>query len=639
MDRKTTIVTVALALLVVGTVAAVGSAVADSRPNATIDSATDGSDTIFIGEDDGNIGDIVNDNGSSTAASDWEHSSHGELSINPVPWDQGEGRYYYDADDDNEDISVREPVPDNFELMDERGNELSDGQSIEQGETVTVEARMHPDFFPANLNVSAIVFEDDLDATNAQDITNVNVSDNRTFTYNITFDESGTYDIGVEPMDNDSSENGSYGFDHDSSGYEDFRELQTLEIEDEDESEIELDTDTVFQNERVDFEVSPGREDDVFGVFADAGDLRRPLNPNNAEVFRQVEDLTEVGHVVTYNDNGSVYYRTDGGTWYDDSGTELDVGPDGNSLTTDDGLINDDEDNGYTVEEVFGIAEYDDSAIGQIDAQHLDDADVDFDLYQDRSGNGDAWSVLDEHDGNDDVDDQTLTVDEAEIEQDMPPQTYVPGTQVAINGTTSPRMEDVSVFVRDRDNYRRFAEYSVDDGEYEETRVELDNDGESAANQIMSQPGNYRFGVIDTEDVRAAAEANGYNGTDAGVDEFLDDEDKEGGPGLDNSDFNTGAQDARSLRVANPSLDATFETYNGEVHIDDGLYVEGELIGPRDFAILATDARGNTMFEEATADRRNQEIDEDALSLEIAGSSEDLRSGEVRATALSPGRD
>ncbi|MFP4632492.1 MAG: hypothetical protein ACLFMT_03535, partial [Halobacteriales archaeon] len=441
MDRKTTIVTVALALLVVGTVAAVGSAVADSRPNATIDSATDGSDTIFIGEDDGNIGDIVNDNGSSTAASDWEHSSHGELSINPVPWDQGEGRYYYDADDDNEDISVREPVPDNFELMDERGNELSDGQSIEQGETVTVEARMHPDFFPANLNVSAIVFEDDLDATNAQDITNVNVSDNRTFTYNITFDESGTYDIGVEPMDNDSSENGSYGFDHDSSGYEDFRELQTLEIEDEDESEIELDTDTVFQNERVDFEVSPGREDDVFGVFADAGDLRRPLNPNNAEVFRQVEDLTEVGHVVTYNDNGSVYYRTDGGTWYDDSGTELDVGPDGNSLTTDDGLINDDEDNGYTVEEVFGIAEYDDSAIGQIDAQHLDDADVDFELYQDRSGSGNASTIVQEHDGNDDVDDQTLTVDEAEIEQDMPPQTYVPGTQVTINGTTSPRME------------------------------------------------------------------------------------------------------------------------------------------------------------------------------------------------------
>jgi hypothetical protein len=107
---------------------------------------------------------------------------------------------------------------------------------------------------------------------------------------------------------------------------------------------------------------------------------------------------------------------------------------------------------------------------------------------------------------------------------------------------------------------------------------------------------------------------------------------------LESNAFNSGASTAQSIRVAEPTLDASIETYNGEVYRDDGLYLSGELVGPRNFAILATDAQGNTMYEEGSADRRTHEISEDALPLQsVSGSN--LRSGTVDAIVLSPGRD
>ncbi len=219
------------------------------------------------------------------------------------------------------------------------------------------------------------------------------------------------------------------------------------------------------------------------------------------------------------------------------------------------------------------------------------------------------------------------------IEIDEPSTTYYPGGYEDISGSTPAHVDEVFVLVRDRDNYmplfsERGEPVAVSHGEFEETRVQLSGqDGPGA--DILSLPGSYSFGVVDAEDVENFAEDEGY----ASAQDALERE-----PGLPSAAFNRGASAAQSIRVAEPSLDAEMETYMGQVYREDGLYVSGELIGPREFAVISMDTRGQIMFESATADRTDGSIDERSLDLESLQQNS-LQSGTVESLVLSPGVD
>lgn len=532
-----------------------------------------------------------------------------DLVTGPVPWDLNDGEagtFYPQGDSDltGQRIVLRPPTPQRIHLYDERGNRLSPGEAIELGSPVTIALDYRAGFLQANHSLDFTAYEDNVDVTTElrEDLDTTVTMTGYDEAWELTPDETGTFDIGTQP-------NETVIFDGE--GYDNqFDRLRSLRVVDDDQAELELDVDSAYQGERVRYEISPASQGDHFLMFIDANDLRRPNQfADHRRAFRLDDDAIERGVVV---DDGGV-----------DKFANVSLGA-GDSANLNNF--------GDSIEGVYAIVERDDTATSRIATQHLDDGDVDLELYAGVNEN-DATTPQEAKNGflaGDDIDDRTLTVDQGEITINQPPTTYVPGTQVDINGTTTEGMDDVQVYIRDRDNFEFLTEITVADGEYEETSLELNRLG-TPGSDILGLPGSYRYGVIDKEDVEVYLEED-LNG------QYSMGHIYNGSINLESNAFNRGASTAQSIRVADPTLDASIETYNGEVYRDDGLYLSGELVGPRNFAILATDAQGNTMYEEGSADRRTHEIDEDALPLESV-SGNNLRSGTVDAIVLSPGRD
>ncbi len=560
-----------------------------------------GGDRIFHGDD------RELDSGTGTPLDEYQTTDGVDLVANPVPWDLNDGEaatFYPQGDDDNvsERIVLRTPTPERLNLYDDRGNRLSAGEAVELGTNVTIAFDYRAGFTDAGHELEFVAFEDDVDvSTELGEQVNTTGAAGYDAGWTLETDETGVFDVGTKPADNI----------FDSQGYdEQFDTLRSLRVVSDEAAELELAVDSAYQGERVRYEVGPASQGDHFALFISSGDLRRPGQfAEHRRAFRLDDDAVERGVVVS----------------------------DGNAATPDEVIrspSDDDElsDHGYggwDITGVYAVLERDAQATSRIATRHLDDGDVDIELYagvneEDAETRQEALAGMI---AGDDIDDRTLTVDQGEITIEQPPTTYVPGTQVDINGTTTEGMDDVQVFVRDRDDFEFLEEITVTDGQFEETSVVLNELG-TPGSSILGLPGSYRFGVIDKEDVEVFLTEEGDT-----MQELVD-----GDIDLSSNAFNRGASTAQSIRVADPTLDASIETYNGEVYRDDGLYLSGELVGPRNFAVIATDAQGNTMYEDGSADRRTHEIDEDALPLEsVTGTN--LRSGTIDAIVLSPGRD
>lgn len=385
------------------------------------------------------------------------------------------------------------------------------------------------------------------------------------------FDDAGEFEVTAEP---DS--------DGDLSDIDSASSTAVLQVSSDDDPELELEQNSANQGEEVDAEVTNVEDGDSYYVAIDTDDRRDENAP--AEEF--VDDV-----FVNAGDTEST------------------------------GLT----DNGYYYAEVEADGT---SGLTRIDSEYLDDTSIDIYLYGEGDVNTDY--VGDEEYEQDDV---TLDVSQAEITIDSPGDTYVPGQEVDINGTVSEGVDEVSVFVRDRDNWFHVVNSTVDDDDntYEETDFELSDDATTTdARDIVGQPGVYRYGVIDMQDVLAA-----QNDPDSETENAFVGTSVDANSGLTSSDFSSGASTQMSLRVAEPSLEATIHTYNGEVFQDDGLDITGTLIGPREYITLFTDSRGTTVSAGSpfNADRDDGEIDEEDLDIGT------LSTGNVRGAVLSPGRD
>jgi major cell surface glycoprotein (TIGR04216 family) len=553
--------------------------------------------------------------------------------------------YYSSTDIDDEELLTQDGsdvTPIYLEEVDDRGFEAGDPNNVPADERDAVEG---------------------LDGTDYDAV----------FTFSL--DDTGEYTVNIAPADgNNRDDNRDVGF----ANREDVEQSEVITIIDDDDVEIELDSDEGNQGDRVSYEILGALEGEAVPVTIEADDLRFDAsnfgdllvqhNPNDEEfdgidgddpiefsrdAFRLTDEGVNHGHIfralesnplgLGFDQNELIVANTQSISnveVYDAQGNvvaqNLNFEKGGAQRPALEGALNSDN---IRLERVYAIVERDDGvASSEIDTKVLDDTGVDVEAHANGNGQaidlgqngipGVASLMFDGADSfADDQDEATLDVLEAELTIDQPPQTYVPGMEEDITGSITGGVDQVDVFVRDRDNYFLVTSVNTDrsEGNYEETDFDLANDAVTQdAEDILGQPGNYRYGVIDGVDVDITALRTGD------VVRGIDQRDP---VGLDSSDFNGGASTQRSIRVAPPSLDADFATYDGQVYKPDGVDVTGEIVGPRDYLVWFADDRGNVQIEQFSADSDNGEIDEESLDLT------DLRDGTLEANVLSPGRD
>jgi len=552
------------------------------------------------------------------------------LEDGPIPADQSTGIYSADGTRGGETVTVRQPRVQTIDILNTNGeqvNELEENEPVLIGVDFNYEEAKFLDMEILD-NAGIDTFDDYNGQADFDDLTDAQEAElsNYDARYALSFDRAGEYEIELAPEDDD------FGEVH---LVESAVRSEVLTVVSEEDAEIELQSDSAPQGERIDFQITNGEDGDTYYVGLEIDDDRfeEPIEQGNVDIFDEDDNIQRRA------------FRFVGDT--------ESIGATGAPTPS----VSDDY---YWAElEIDGT-----SATGRIDTKLLDDTSVDIELLE--------QGVLPEDSNRgfgsgEELEEVTLEVEEPEIGISSPSETYVPGMEVTLSGSTPSGVDAVDIFVRDRDNYF-FVEgdsTETEGGQYDIDDFDLANDARTLnAQNIVGQPGVYRYGVIDREDVAGAMLDSGSN-TDRGTNPATGEpftleemrsaqgaayaEQGDGSPatrapaindlgggdaGLDSSDFNSGASTQQSLRVAPPSLEAEFRTFGGQVFKDDGIDVNGELIGPRPFIVLFTDSRGSTEIKEYTADQDNGEIEEEDIDL-----IDDLSVGDVRGTVLSPGRD
>nr|WP_233255347.1 HVO_2072 family ArtA-dependent S-layer glycoprotein [Haloplanus rallus] len=375
----------------------------------------------------------------------------------------------------------------------------------------------------------------------------------------------------------------------------------TLTVTGDDDASLVLDEDEVTRGEDVRFEIQGSDAGDEHILIIESDDFRDSVenNKQNAQrIFRQVGDTSEVGVV-------------------SDDYTE--------KSPRADSTITGDLDYAYanvTIDDDTGVG------VGQIETQYLDDTGVDIYLYE---SDGSAATPADlPFDNTDDavvdeeVDDQTLDVTEGELTLESPSGAYVVGSEVDVNGTASEGVDDVAFFARRNNDYELVqidgeTSLTVDaDGTFEEEDVILsDYNNNGAGNQILSQPGTYRFGVVDIDGLD-------YSGS------------LPADYSLTTSEFNTNTSTQQSLRVTDTELTANVKTVGGQVSTtDERVNISGTAFGAQNVDVVFVGDRGGTYTTDISVDDDNT-FSEDEVSVpqsDLAGSQT------VSVHVLFPGRD
>ncbi|MDZ7687950.1 MAG: PGF-CTERM sorting domain-containing protein [Halobacteriales archaeon] len=532
------------------------------------------------------------------------------LEDGPIPADQDTGIYAAGGNPNNPTVTVRQPRVQTLEVVNTNGEdvtEVTENQPVLIGVDFNYEEAepIQNEIFD---NADIDIFNDVNGQADFGDLTPEQEDElgNYDARYAVSFDNAGDYEITISPDG-----------DGDVDQVDSATRSEVLSVVSDEDAELELESDTATQGQEIDFEITNAEDGDIYYVGLEVGDDRfaDPIEQGNVDpadrrLFRNVGDTEDIGVTGSPPSTDDYYWA------------ELEI--DGTSAT------------------------------GRIDTQLLDDTSVDIELLEQGATPEDPELGFGE---GEELDEVTLEVEEAEIGIDSPPATYVPGMEVDLTGSVSEGVEAVDIFVRDRDNYFHVTGDVVEteNSQYEIEDFDLANEARTLdAQDIVGQPGVYRYGVIDREDVFLAQlddDSNtdgppgaGLNGaayaqsgdTTPGQSDATGIRDiaNAGDAGLDSSDFNSGASTQQSIRVAEPSLEASFRTFDGQVYQPDGIDVSGELIGPRDYVIMFTDSRGTTALDDFTSDSDNGEIDEEDIDL-----IDDLSVGTVRGAVLSPGRD
>lgn len=377
------------------------------------------------------------------------------------------------------------------------------------------------------------------------------------------------------------------------------RESMTIDVTAEDDAELQIEEEEALQGDEVEFTIEKSDAGLNHVVAIEADDVRDGANTRAEQ--EQIFEFAGDTELVALNSDEDFVYAI------------VDVDPD------------------------TGVG------VGIIDSQFLDDTSVDVTLY-DENGSLSVTALNNTiENGNfnffDDIDEQSLNVDEGEITITNPGATYVPNQEIDLNGTAPQGLDDVGIYARDEGDWELLLETTVEnDGTFEEDDVVLTNSDELTGVQLRSDgpdllkiPDVYRFGGIDLVD----ADVNDDGLADAN---------------LTSREFNRGTSDQRSLRIALPTLTGTFETYDNAIWEEDELEVEGRSIGPDRITVLFVGEKGDIIADDISVD-----TDDDYDEEFVIGSGENvqsinnvgnfftetntIREGDVLGTVLSTGRD
>jgi major cell surface glycoprotein (TIGR04216 family) len=570
--------------------------------------------TLFQGEED-----IRFSNQSSLTGSSGD--AEGQTLTIPIDPDQPTGQYDTNGPDTSPSpfaVTLLEPRITQFDINNANGADISGG-SVPQGDSnsgageLTVDA--HYNYDEAEDLELTVENEGGLDVTGDA------------LTSGETAVKSG-YDVspkGELEWDVDLSDLNTGTFTFEVAGEDDLdfgRAVQstTVTVTGDDDVTLDLDQETATQGEDVTYTIRGSNAEDHHYVAISGDDVRNPSDPVNASrVFRNVGDVNSIG---VYDTSASATnrfrYRGSAPSYNSTAPTVSGMG----NIATDDIMFAN-----VTIDDDTGVG------VGQIDTSYLDTNDVDVEVYA--QADFAAGQNIPPFSGLNPDDDPSLEVEEGDVSIDTPGNTYVVGSEITINGSTSQGVDDVAFYVRRNNNYELVdldsssgdgvgdAVLSVDaDDTFEKEDVIL-SQGDSGGNDFLSLPGTYRFGVVAAEDVPGSVTQN-TTVTDGGV--TIANE-------INVSTFNTGTSAQQSLRVTDTELSATVRTVGGQVaDTDDRLNISGTALGNQDVGVIFVDERGNTDFTTISVDDDNT-FDEDEV--QISG----LDTGQVSVHVVTPGRD
>jgi len=586
--------------------------------------------TIFQGQD--NIEFNTSTTSSLTGVSG---NAEGQVVSVPIPEDQTTGTYAEGGNTSNFDVTIDQPRISDFEIRNRNGADITGASVAEvnadnlavyveynynayENIDITVEdpdgLEVQGDVITGNANGDISSTDSSLDSgNNVGGFTGTTGTSDVTFGLNLDNQDAGTYTVTAEG--NDELDFGSAS----TSG--------TVELTAEDNIGIEFGSDTVTQGENVRYEIVGSEAGDTHLVQindTDIADSEETSLGDVATTFRNVQDVEDRGVIV----DGDFHTVTGSAN-----------NPSVEAASASSLGVND-------VEAAYAIVTIDDDTglgVGSVDTSGLDDSDVtvdvsdeinDSDPFLDNLGSDDDPGVetTPAFDGDRVADDNDFTVEEGEVSLDSPDQTYVIGSEVTVNGTADTGIDDVSIYVRDEDEFELVpidgdASIPVDaDGTFEETDIKLSED-----NDILQLPGTYRMGVIDSSDADVDDENDGGpdNNFGSGSAAEIDSD-------IEVSDFNSATSSQQSIRTISPGLNGEFQSViNGQIALDqDGSDVEvnGTAAGSENVLLIAVGPRGNTAVQSTSVDD-DQTFDEDSFNVQ------NLNKGQASLHIYGVGRD
>jgi len=540
--------------------------------------------TVFQGEDDIQF---VDENGNDVSATSLERASGADEGVPlamPIPEDQSTGSYDLNGPAEGDNglrVTVQSPSVTELEVQNNAESDVSGGIL----NTNQDDAAVYVEYNYENAEDIELIVEneDGLDVTDEiVDGQQTRNGDGR-IDINPNAVDAGDYTFTVEGVDD--------------LDFGDATETVSVTISSSQTASLNLAADEVVQGENLQYTVENSPEGNFHGVTIDADDFRDGISASNAtNIMRNVGDTSETGVVV----NGIVYTASD-------DVSSLDLG---------------DVDYAYATVEIDGG-----NGVGSINTQYLDDSSIDVDLYPAAGGenvdyvNNDGGLDTDiaAIGGLETDDDESFDVNQGTVSLDSPSGAYVVGSETTVNGTASAGIDEVSLYARSNNNFElveidgdRSIEVESDDT-FTEDGVVLTEDGDEG-NDLLSLPGSYRLGVISSED----ADIDGNGAIDST---------------LTTSEFNSGVSSISSLTVTDTELNGSFQTYNGQVAVEDGeVGVEGTAPGKDNLVVAFVDERGQAVAHTISVDNDGM-FDNDGLSLG------NLNEGTVSAHILSSGRD
>ncbi|SFL54945.1 major cell surface glycoprotein [Halogranum rubrum] len=373
---------------------------------------------------------------------------------------------------------------------------------------------------------------------------------------------------------------------------------------------------SIVQGEFAEYEIDRSTAGDYHVVALSADDLRtRPSGDTDVgevtDVFREFNDGGFLSGVLVNTGDGELVAVLEDGRVFSNGEDVTDEFPELANGTVP----------GGDIEDVFTLVEIDSDGLGinQIDTGRLDDSSIDLNLYDGFPNPAEAVADYETNDGDDDTDEVTFSVAEATegLAITSPGAAYVAGDDIDVEGTADPALDAVSVYARDDGDWELIEELdrvSVDaDGTWDETDVTL-----SQVSDVLRVPGTYRIGVIDFED----ADVDGDGQADAT---------------LETSDFSTGTSVQRGLRVTDQALDGQMVTYNGQVAVEDAtINVSGVAPGADEVVVIFVGDRGGIVVNTDSVDDEDVFDNEDT---DLADANGTLEEGTTRGFIISPARD